>query len=101
MTGDRNKDLYKMSKLTERRDKNSEQYQWEKEKKECKFYPSLLKGKVSPDVNTVVEVKGVDNHIQNHYKARTIQATKKVLTQRSGYSPTKGVTRTKQNADNL
>lgn len=45
-TGDHNIDLYIKSKVHEKRDKDSEEYWFEKEKKECKFKPKINKTNV-------------------------------------------------------
>jgi hypothetical protein len=42
-SGDRLIDMYQMSKLKDRNDKNSEEYWFEKDKGECKFQPAVNK----------------------------------------------------------
>ena len=73
VTGDRNQDLYLMSRVGERRDKTSNDYWAERSAPECKFYPDTSKepyvhnGHI-PD--SVFEVRGMDKAIQRSQKAQ-------------------------------
>lgn len=94
MTGDRNQDLYLQSKVAERKDKSSNEYWLEREAHECKFQPDIKKGPYQHDGHipqSVFEVRDVDKALQRSLKAQKDRAFKQMMTQRSGYSPTKGI----------
>lgn len=79
--------------MSERKDKTSDEYWLEREAHECKFQPDTSKSAYTHDGHipqSVFEVRDVDKALQRSLKAQKDRAFKSMMTARSGYSPTKG-----------
>lgn len=80
--------------MAEKKDKTSNDYWLEREAHECKFQPDIKKKSYQHDGHiptSVFEVRDVDKALQRNLKAQKDRAFKQMMTQRSGYSPTKGI----------
>jgi len=90
-TGDHNQDLYQKSKEQEKRNKESDEYWYERAKLDCTFQPSLEKKPISQDnfnPRSVNEVPNSDKYLQRMKKAREDAIFKKKMTERSNFSAT-------------
>lgn len=91
-TGDKNLDLYLKSTEHEKRNKESEEYWYEKQADECKFKPQINNSNGSAaGQGSVKQIQGTDAYIAKMRKAREEAEFKKKMTERSGFSATAGV----------
>lgn len=92
-TGDHNIDLHLKSKVHEKKDIDSEEYWYARNKDECKFAPEIIKTdfKEAQKAGSLNQVKGMEKQLQRLAKAREEAEFKKRMTERSGFSATKGV----------
>lgn len=94
-TGDRNVDLFLKSREHEKRDKESEEYWFERNADELKFHPEI-NNKVYMDRSqtaptSIQDIRGTDKYNERLAKAREEAAFKKKMTERSGFSATQGI----------
>lgn len=97
-TGDHNQDLYYKSKEQEKRNKESDEYWYERAKGDCTFAPYLEKDPIPQDMyqpRSVAEVPNSDKYLQRMKKAREDAIFKKKMTERSNFSATQGVKKAK------
>ena len=95
-SGDHLVDLYQLSKLKERNNKNSDDYWFEKDKGECKFQPTTNKSIYYDQKTEAPAVKGLDKARKRMQKAREEAEFKKKMTERSTFSATVGVKKAKK-----
>lgn len=94
MTGDHNQDLYYKSMQHEKRNKESEEYWYERAQNECTFQPKINKKPISVDLTApgdVSQIRGIDKQMARLKKAREDAEFKKRMTERSNFSATNGV----------
>lgn len=97
-TGDHNQDLYQKSKEQEKRNKESDEYWFERAQKDCTFQPSLAKKPIREDhydPRSIEEIPNTDKYLQRMKKAREDAIFKKKMTERSNFSATEGVKKAK------
>jgi hypothetical protein len=90
-TGDHNIDLYIKSKEHEKRNIDSEDYWYQRNKEELTFKPKINKERANVDGPQLNEIKGTEKLMQRLAKARKEAEWKKVMTERSEFSATKGI----------
>ena len=91
-TGDHNLDLYITSKEHEKRNKDSEEYWYERNKEELTFKPQInAEAKRLEEGPKLNEIKGTDKQLERLAKARKEAEWKKMMTERSTFSATKGI----------
>jgi len=83
--------LYSMSTVHQRQDRDSEAYWFERNGAECTFRPDLSKPGAPGglDNDTALAIPGAGKQVERLTRGRKEAAFKKMMTERSAYSPTK------------
>ena len=90
-TGDYNKDLYNKSKVPEQYNKDSDDYWYERNEKDCTFHPDIEKPQIEMTPyhpQKVDHVPNADKYLQRMKKAKEDALFKKKMTERSNFSAT-------------
>jgi hypothetical protein len=83
--------LYIKSKEHEKKNKESEEYWYERNKDELTFKPQINREPVSDVGPNIMEIKGTNKQLERLAKARKEAEWKKMMTERSNFSASKGV----------
>ena len=95
-------DLYMTSRLHEKKNIDSDSYWYERSKEELTFRPKinkvLARQEEAPQIN---EIKGTEKQLERFAKAREENAWKKMMTERSTFSATKGIKNARKNVNKV